>query len=156
MDKFLKRIEPWKCRWWTESKWKIQEVQCKLFKVKPQCLVCCVMLPAESMKPSKLIRHLGAKHSSLKALNDQKTWGFKVTRDNTFTLEASYPVSWEFQSVWIAHTVTEHAAVNMVKAVIGSEDAKQLKAILLSSNIVSRKMDKMADDFTAIQLDTSR
>jgi hypothetical protein len=43
----------------------------------------------------------------------------------------------------------------MVKAVIGSEDAKQLKAILLSSNTVSRKTDKMADDFTAIQLDES-
>jgi hypothetical protein len=40
---------------------------------KPQCVVCCVMLTAESMKPSKLIRHLGAKHSSLKALNDQQT-----------------------------------------------------------------------------------
>jgi hypothetical protein len=60
--------------------------------VKQGCVVCCEVLSSESMKPSKLIRLFETKHSYLKhipvkfiqryikALNDQQTSIFKVTR----------------------------------------------------------------------------
>jgi hypothetical protein len=48
------------------------------------------------------------------------------------------------------HTVAENlilpAAIGVVEAVIGSEDARNLKATLLSNNTVSRRIDEMVGD----------
>jgi hypothetical protein len=48
------------------------------------------------------------------------------------------------------HTIAENiilpATVDVVKAVIGPENAKKFKAIPLSSNMLSRRIGEMADD----------
>jgi hypothetical protein len=48
------------------------------------------------------------------------------------------------------HTTAENlippATIDMVKAVIGSEDVRKIKAIPLSNSTVSRRTDEMADD----------
>jgi hypothetical protein len=82
------------------------------------------MLSSEGMKPSKLIRHLEAKHFSLKhksvkfferkvgALNDQRTSNFKVKRCNKSTVEASYKVSLRIAKMCKANTITESVIVS--------------------------------------------
>lgn len=46
---------------------------------KPQCVACCEVLPKESMKPSKLCRHLSNKHPQRKLNSFRK-------KQDTFTL----------------------------------------------------------------------
>lgn len=191
MDKFLKRSEPStsrdeqipskKHRKYSESYLKYGF---SVLDDKPQCVVCCEVLSAESMKPSKLIRHLETKHPSLKnkpveffqrklkELDDQKTSISKVTQVSKSMIEASYQVSLRIAKKCKPHTIAENllvpAAMDMVRAVIGTEEAKKLKSIPLSDNTVARRIDDMADDireqliqnikdsdFIAIQFDES-
>jgi hypothetical protein len=66
------------------------------------------------------------------------------------TLETTYRVSLRIAKMCKPHTVAENlilpAAIGVVEAVIGSEDARNLKANLLSNNTVSRRIDEMAGD----------
>jgi hypothetical protein len=76
------------------------------------------------MKLPKLIQHLETKHSSL----EHKLMEFFQRKLKRSTLEASYQVSLRIAKVCKLRTIAENiilpAALDMVKVVTGSEDAK--------------------------------
>lgn len=103
MDKFLKRpLQP--CTSGASGSGGSNEKKNRLYDVKylkygftvlnnkPQCVLCCEVLSAESMKPSKLMRHLSTKHSKeadkplefferkLKSLNQQQSTVVQVRK----------------------------------------------------------------------------
>lgn len=151
---------------------------------KPQCVVCFQVLSRESMKPSKLLRHLETKHSSLQSkplefferkllfLKNQQTCIGKSSRNETATLQASYLVALRVARESKPHTIAENlilpAAIDMVNAVIGPEEGNKLKAIPLSNDTISRRINEMAtnvhnqiidylksSEFFALQFDES-
>lgn len=128
---------------------------------KPQCVVCFQVLSAESMKPSKLVRHLETKHSSLKSkpleflerklqtLKNQQASIYKSSQSDNATLEASYLVALRITKTCKAHAIAENlilAAVDMVNVLIEPEEEKKLKTIPLSNDTISRRINEMAAD----------
>lgn len=129
---------------------------------KPQCVVCFQVLSQESMKPSKLLRHLVTNHPSLQSkpldfferksliLKNQQTCILKASRNETATLQASYLVALRVARESKPHTIAENlilpAAIDMVNVMIGPEEAKKLKTIPLSNDTISRRIDEMATD----------
>ena len=110
---------------------------------KPQCVVCFQVLSDESMKPSKLVRHLESKHPAhknkplefferkLHTLRNQQTSICKSSHTDKSVLEASYLVALRVAKMSKPHTIAENlilpAAIDMVSVLIGVEEAKKLK-----------------------------
>lgn len=129
---------------------------------KPQCVVCFQVLSDESMKPSKLVRHLESKHPAhknkplefferkLHTLRNQQTSICKSSHTDKSVLEASYLVALRVAKMSKPHTIAENlilpAAIDMVSVLIGVEEAKKLKKIPLSNDTISRRIDDMAAD----------
>lgn len=132
------------------------------FDGKPQCVVCSQVLSDESMKPSKLIRHLETKHpahknkpleffeSKLHTLRNQQTSMCNLSHTDKSLLEASYLVALRVAKMSKPHTIAETlvlpAAIDMVSVVIGVEEANKLKKVPLSNDTISRRIDDMAAD----------
>lgn len=192
MDKFLRRpssssdASASECRKTKFRKYDQSYIQFGFTELadKPQCVVCNEVLSAESMKPSKMKRHLETKHFALKdkpveffqrklfSLRSQQVNITDLANVNKNALKASYEVALEIAKKGKPHTIAEElilpAAIDMVSNIISPQDAEKLKKIPLSNDTISRRICDMAEDvqnqlkkqikdstFFAIQLDES-
>ena len=130
---------------------------------KPQCVLCSVVLSAESMKPSKLKRHLETKHSQhakkdVAFFQCHKT-GLKCQRldctgsfnqSNVAAIEASYVVALEIAKQKKPHTIGETLVkpclLKTAKLVLGDASVVKLKQISLSNNTIQRRISDMSED----------
>ncbi|XP_067129148.1 zinc finger BED domain-containing protein 5-like [Centruroides vittatus] len=109
---------------------------------KLQCVVCAQVLSDESMKPSKLVRHLETKHPAhknnlefferkLHTSRNQQTSICKLSHTDERVLEASYLVALRVAKMSKPHTIAENlilpAAIDMVSVLIGVEEAKKIE-----------------------------
>lgn len=131
---------------------------------KPQCILCCEVLVGESMKPSKLKRHLETKHSSQsqKPVDYFRRWlqVFKTSQQcltsscskQENALRASYLVAHRVAKLKKPHTIAEDlilpVAMDMVREVMDQSAADELKSIPLSDHSISRRIEDMLHDIT--------
>ncbi|XP_040275677.1 protein ZBED8-like [Bufo bufo] len=130
---------------------------------KPQCVICCEVLSAESMKPNKLKRHFDSKHPSFAgrdtnyfrskadALKKARLdTGGRYYKQNVAAVEASYLVARRIARAMKPHTIGEDlllpAAKDIVRVMIGDEYVTKLNAISLSNDTVRRRLDDMSAD----------
>ncbi|XP_039180852.1 zinc finger BED domain-containing protein 5-like isoform X2 [Crotalus tigris] len=130
---------------------------------KPQCVICCKVLSAESMKPNKLKRHFDTNHPSFtskdtnyfrsKADGHKKPrldTGVKYHKQNVTAIEASYLVALRIARAMKPHTIAEDLLLPafkvIVRVIIGDEFVTNLSAISLSNNTVRRRIDDMSAD----------
>jgi hypothetical protein len=129
---------------------------------KPQCVICSEVLSSASMKPSKLKRHQQTKHSETVKkpieffqrkrddLLKQKSRFIKSATFNSSALKASFEVALRIAKAKKPHTIAEDlilpSAVDMVKAVLGEKVVRQVRAIPLSDNSISRRITDMSAD----------
>ncbi|XP_070270292.1 LOW QUALITY PROTEIN: protein FAM200C [Myotis yumanensis] len=130
---------------------------------KLQCVICCEVLSAESMKLNKLKCHFDSKHPSF-ASKDTNYFrskadglkkgrldtGGKYHKQNVAAVEASYLVALKIERGMKPHTIAEDlllpAAKDIVRVMIGDEFVTKLSAISLSNDTVCRKTDEMYAD----------
>ncbi|XP_008178224.1 protein FAM200B-like [Acyrthosiphon pisum] len=131
-------------------------------KHRPKCVICLEILASESMKPSKLKRHLEMKHPQYSNKDEQffKRYenALKVQKKvfNTFStvsqkaLVAPFEVSYLIAKTKKPHSIGESlvlpAAIKIVTAMHGEAYANDLKSIPLSDNTVSRRISNISDD----------
>lgn len=128
---------------------------------RPVCVLCGEKLANESLRPSKLKRHLDTRHSELagKPLDffqmkaEEMKSSAKVLNKNLTLNEkaqlASCMVSYRVAKEKMPHTVAEKlilpSAIDMVSAMIDKK-ANKLKSIPLSDNTVSRRITDVSDN----------
>lgn len=130
---------------------------------KPQCFLCSKLLCNENMKPSKLKEHFKALHptnlDSIETLKQKRArfdstaklpqLGFKPVSDKPLLL-ASYQVAYRIAKNKKPHTIGENlvkpCAIEMVKTVLGKEQAIQIKQVSLSNDVVRSRIVDMSDD----------
>lgn len=131
-------------------------------KHRPKCVICLEILASESMKPSKLKRHLETKHPQYinkdkqffkrheNALKVQKKVINKFSTVSQKALVASFEVSYLIAKTKKPHSIGESlvlpAAIKIVTAMHGEAYANDLKSIPLSDNTVSRRISNISDD----------
>ena len=128
----------------------------------PLCLICNSKLSNESMKPSKLLRHMTTKHPELK----DKPLEFFVRRKrdhegekrvlrtglstNSNTLRASYLVCHRIAKTNKPFTIGKEfllpACTDMCREVLGESSAKKIAQVPLSPRTVARRIEDMAED----------
>lgn len=129
---------------------------------KPQCVICFETLSRESMKPSKLVRHLNTKHPNekdkplefferkLKVLQHQKSAVLQMSNINEKALLASYRVAFRVAKAGKPHTIAENlilpAALDIAQIMFGKQEVEKLKSIPLSDNTIQRRISDMATD----------
>ncbi|KAJ4939220.1 hypothetical protein JOQ06_028676 [Pogonophryne albipinna] len=127
---------------------------------KPQCVVCSEILARESMKPSKMKRHLETKHSAYKdkpveffqrRLTEQRTSQQCLTSScskQEQALRASYLVAQRIAKSKKPPTIAEDlilpAAIDMVRELL--DQSAKLKTIPLSNDTISKRIEDMSDD----------
>lgn len=137
---------------------------------KPQCVLCHVVLSAESMKPSKLKRHLETKHPEHveKDLEFFKRHELRLKRQkldasgsfqqqSAAAVAASYEVALEIAKQKKPHTIGETlikpCMLKMVKLILGEASAKKMQQISLSNNTLQRRISHMSLDVKEQVLD---
>lgn len=171
MDKFLKREAS--CSKSSENS-EVSKTKCRKYdnaylqfgftelENKPQCVICSEVLSVESMKPSKMKRHLETKHSALKnkpdeffqrkllSLRSQQVNIKSHTDVSKNALKASYEVALKIAKVGKPHTIAEElilpAAIDMVSNMINPQEPDKLKKIPISNDTVSRRISDMVKD----------
>ncbi|KAK1345281.1 LOW QUALITY PROTEIN: hypothetical protein QTO34_013992 [Cnephaeus nilssonii] len=126
---------------------------------KPQCVICCEVLSAKSMKLNKLKRHFDSKHPSFAGKDTNyfrsKADGLKKARldtggkyhkQNVAAIEASYLNRQSYETSHIAEDLLLPAAKDIVRVMIGEEFVIKLSAISLSNDTVCRRIDDMSAD----------
>lgn len=128
----------------------------------PLCLLCNDTLAAESMKPSKLLRHFNIKHAAystkpveyfqnlLKVSNQSKC----LLENYAFTQEkyllASYQASYLIAKAKKPYTVGEElvlpTAVQITETIHGKKYADELRKIPLSNDTVARRISDISCD----------
>lgn len=129
----------------------------------PQCVICFEILANESMKPSKLERHLTTKHAEYKSkpidffknkskqLLMSKSVMTKIStgNQNKQATIASYELSLLIAKKGVSHTIGEEIILPAAKIVsdnlFGEKYSKLIKDIPLSNTTVKRRIDEMAD-----------
>ncbi|KAI0988635.1 hypothetical protein GJ496_004154 [Pomphorhynchus laevis] len=128
----------------------------------PVCLICKEVLAAESMKPSKLQRHLLTKHATLskkpieyferllQTSNKEKNTLEKYVTLNDKYLLASYEVSYLMAKTKKPFTIGEQlllpAAIRMSEIVHGKQYAAEISKIPLSNDTVSKRISYISND----------
>ena len=130
---------------------------------RPQCVVCLQVLAHESMKPTKLQRHLETKHPALKDksidLFKAKVDGAKSRRldssglfqnKNLAAIEASYTDALRIAQAKKPHTIAENLIFRCIKDIvrlmIGPEAVNKLSPLSVSNNTVKRRIADMSED----------
>lgn len=128
----------------------------------PVCLICKEVLAAESMKPSKLQRHLNTKHATLSkkpieyferllqtSIKEKNTLEKYVTLNDKYLL-ASYEVSYLIAKTKKPFTIGEQlllpAAIRMSEIVHGKQYAAEISKIPLSNDTVSKRISDISND----------
>lgn len=130
--------------------------------VVPQCVVCGELLANESLKPSKLKRHLETKHFNLKGkslnyfqclkidLHKNKQAIKRYSCVSQSALKASFLVSYRIVKCLKPYTVGEElilpSAIDMCTEILGEKVANQLKVVPLSDTTVARRVSAISDD----------
>jgi hypothetical protein len=131
-------------------------------KTHPLCVICLENLSNESLKPSKLKRHLETAHKEFK---DKNLTFFERKRDeyleqtkrmkrsvtvNDKALEASYHISLRIAKSKKPHTIAENlvlpSIIDTIKIFFGEEKIKEIEKIPLSDNTIKRRIDDMGID----------
>ena len=127
----------------------------------PFCLLCLQTLTNESMKAGRLENHLKAKHPNhvksnlqyFKTLNTNFEKRTKITSlfanqtaSLNRTLEASYAISLLIAKSGKNHTIGEKPATSVFVRKVLQTDDKDVQAMALSNNTVSRRIDEMGQD----------
>lgn len=131
----------------------------------PQCVLCYETLANESMKPSKLERHLQTKHTEYgnKPIdffkNKKREFYASRTvmeetannnRKNQQATIASYQVSLHIAKKGAAHTVGEELILPAAKIISGAlfteKHTKRINEVALSNTTVKRRIEEMADN----------
>lgn len=129
----------------------------------PVCVICSAVLSNESMKPSKLQRHLETNHghlrdkpleyfqANLKSFKGQQTIMRKSAKVGELALKASYQVALRIAQCKKPYQIAEDlilpAATDMCKTMFGVDDCvNKLKTIPLSDTTIARRIDEMASD----------
>uniref|UniRef100_A0A0K0EJ23 DUF4371 domain-containing protein n=1 Tax=Strongyloides stercoralis TaxID=6248 RepID=A0A0K0EJ23_STRER len=126
------------------------------------CLICNELLASESMKPSKLKRHLESKHVSyvnkpkeyferlFKSLNKEKKIFEKFITVNKKYLLASYEVSYciakNKKPFTIGKDLVLPAAIKMVEILHGRKYGDDIRKIPLSNDTVSNRISDINKD----------
>lgn len=119
---------------------------------KPQCLICTKILAADSLKPSKLKRHVETKHPEFenKTVDFFKSSFKKVLSVPEKALLASYKVAYRIGKCKKSHTIGEdlvlRAAIDIVETMFGESFANQLRQIPLADNTVGRRISDISTD----------
>lgn len=129
---------------------------------RPQCVLCLNILAMDSMKPSKLKRHLETQHPEhvgksleffkrrLDEYNKQRRAFTKTSTIAASALLASYKVSYRIARCKKAHNIAETlvlpAAIDMVEIMLGEQSANKLRSIPLADNTVGRRISDISDD----------
>lgn len=132
---------------------------------KPQCVVCSEVLANESLKPSKLKRHLETKHGELvdkpieyfqRKQRELKLSAQVLNRSTTLNDKAqlaSYLVAYRVAKEKMSHTVAEKlilpASLDMVRTIFDDKSAEKLRSIPLSDNTMSRRICDIAEHLEA-------
>ncbi|XP_068227883.1 protein FAM200C-like [Palaemon carinicauda] len=130
---------------------------------KPQCVLCYTILSAESLKPSKLKRHLETKHPEhakkdldffkrhercLKSQRLDRSGSFQ--QQSATVLEASYEIAFEIAKQKKPHTIGETlikpCMMKAVNLILGEASAKKMQQVSLSNNTIQRRISKMSMD----------
>ncbi|XP_073671222.1 SCAN domain-containing protein 3-like [Paramisgurnus dabryanus] len=126
----------------------------------PMCIICGDKLANESMKPSKLLRHLETKHPALKnkpleyferkKLEQIGQLLKATTSTNVAALKASYLVADRIAKAKKPFTIGEElilpAARDICREMLGESAASKIGQIPLSATTVTRRIDDIADD----------
>ena len=128
----------------------------------PQCVICCKVLAADCMLPSKLKRHLTTVHKKLsekpreffarklKEMNKQSVVFSNFLHTPAKAQLASFKVAYRVAKSKKPHTIAEElvlpAALDLVSTKIGKSAAEKLKPVPLSKNTICRRIDKISDD----------
>ena len=130
---------------------------------RPQCVVCLKILASDSLKATKLKRHLETTHPEhkhkpvdffleKKRINcrEQQIRFTQVASVPSNAQPASYRVAYRVAQCKKPHTIAEElilpAAIDMVSTMINEAAANKLKAIPLSNNTIARRIDDMSRD----------
>ncbi|CAF4947251.1 unnamed protein product [Pieris macdunnoughi] len=128
---------------------------------RPQCVICYEILANESMRPSKLRRHLETKHShsinkpvdffqkKLLEMKSSKNIVSHFININENAVYASYLISLRIARAGKPHTIGEDLVLPSIKdavgAMFGEKEVKEIERIPLSNNTVARRIDEMAE-----------
>jgi len=128
----------------------------------PECIVCGDKLSNEAMVPSKLKRHFRTKHGQLsdkhidyfkRLLSCRSKQALRFTKKVTISdkaQQASFLVAEIVAQQSKPHTVAEKlimpACIAIVKTMLGSDAADEIKKVPVSDNTISRRIDDMSTD----------
>uniref|UniRef100_UPI00398F2BF5 protein FAM200B-like n=1 Tax=Pristiophorus japonicus TaxID=55135 RepID=UPI00398F2BF5 len=138
----------------------------------PQCVICAQVLANESMKPSKLQRHLITKHQMYKdkhrAFFERKAKELpgttEVVTKSTPTadkkLVSSYLVAQQIAKAKRPYTVAEElimpCAIAIVREMFGEQEARELEKIPMSDDTIKRRIGSMSEDIVLQCIDRLR
>ena len=124
----------------------------------PQCVICCKVLDAECMLPSKRKRYLTTNHNNLfekphevfprklSEMNKQSVLFSHFLHTPAKTQLGSFKVAYRIAKCMKPHTIAEElglaAALDLVSTMIGESVAQKLRAVPLSNNTVCRGSTK--------------
>uniref|UniRef100_A0A8C4WVN9 Uncharacterized protein n=1 Tax=Eptatretus burgeri TaxID=7764 RepID=A0A8C4WVN9_EPTBU len=128
-----------------------------------QCLHCSVVMSNPSLRPSKLSNHRdnmhpGRKEDNIEALSAKRSrydceatlskFGFRT--EEKPALQSSYEVAYRIAKCKKPHTIAEDlikpCTEKMVELMIGTEAKKKIQQVLLSNDMIRRRIDDMAAD----------
>ncbi len=121
---------------------------------RPMCVLCLKTLAADSIKPTKLRRHIETMHPNYvqKPLEFFKQTRFvKATTTATAKAQlASYKIAYRVAQCKKSHTIAEElilpAAIDMVSVMLDEASVVKLKTIPVSNDTMSRRIHDIAND----------
>ncbi|GFY69479.1 SCAN domain-containing protein 3 [Trichonephila inaurata madagascariensis] len=134
-------------------------------KPKPLCIVCSNQFSNEAMKPSKLLRHLNAKHPGVKDKSleyferkkreheGQKKFMRATTLIKENALRTSYLVANRIAKAKIQFTIGEElilpATKDICRELLGEAAVEKIAHVPLSADTVTRRIEEIAEDIEA-------
>lgn len=158
-----KKVKSW-TRQYSDEFLKYGFVKCEQEKgePRPQCVICSEVLANESLKPSKLKRHLETKHPSLatkpvdyfQRRKEQMKMSVKVLNTATTLNDkaqlASYLVSYRIAKEKVPYTCGEKlilpSCVDIVSTMLDGKSADKIKCVPISDTTVSRRISDIAEN----------
>jgi zinc finger BED domain-containing protein 5/7/8/9 len=130
---------------------------------KPQCVLCNAVLSVESMKPSKLKRHLETKHSEFasKDVDFFKGYETQLKRQkldisgifqpqNQNVIQASYEIALEIAKNKKPYTIAEKlikpCLLRSVNLILGEASERKMRNISLSNSTIQKRISDMSED----------
>nr|CAI5868874.1 unnamed protein product [Callosobruchus analis] len=129
---------------------------------KPECVVCRDVLSNESMKPSKLLRHLQSKHPQVESkpldFIKRKSLEMKIQKDafkkcflvDKSLLKASYLVALRIakskKPYSVAEDLVKPCLIDVCCEVLSQSAADKMKTLPLSNDTIGRRICELSDD----------